>query len=124
LTARHEADDEGAEPQVLMHMQRQHRQRETNDQKGDRDNAHDRKQRGHRTALRSTRTHNGAVAFLFLDLSRCGARFQPSSGRLFRGNRDDGGVYGQVIEQVPMCRHCPFMRLASKMRMDLSAMPQ
>ena len=36
LTARDETDHEGAEAKALMHMQRQHRQREANDQKATR----------------------------------------------------------------------------------------
>ena len=44
-----------------MHMQRQHWQRETNDQESDRDHAHDREQRGHRMAVSNGRAQPGAA---------------------------------------------------------------
>ena len=119
--AGHETDDEGAEAQAQMNMQRQHRRREADDQEGDRDNAHNREQRDHRSIARTSRTHYGAVALPVLALAGCGRAFLRRCTRSFRESGDGGGVYGLMVEHAPMYRHCRIMRLASKMRMDLSA---
>ena len=64
LTASDETDHEGAEAKTLMDMQRQHRQRDANDKKGDQDDAHDRQHSGHGSALSTGRPHPAMVAGL------------------------------------------------------------
>jgi hypothetical protein len=45
LAAGDEADNEGVEAEVLTHMEREHRHRETDEEVGYKDHCHDRQQR-------------------------------------------------------------------------------
>ena len=75
-----------------MHMQRQHRQREADDQKSDRDDAHDRQHGGHRTAVSDRRAHGAAPCSTFLVTADCARAFGLNRIRSFRGRARAGGA--------------------------------
>jgi hypothetical protein len=102
-----------------MHMQRQHRQRDADDQKSDQDDAHDRQQCRDRTAVRG-RVVSAPRMFHTLGYSDCARPFGLNLIRSVRGIALARRLYRLILKHEHNYRDCPTMRLASKVRMNLS----
>jgi hypothetical protein len=81
-----------------MHMQRQHRQCEANDQECDRDHAHDREHGGHRMAVSNRHAHGAVPVFRVFDHVGCARAFGSNRIRPFRGGPRGRRVYGLILK--------------------------
>jgi hypothetical protein len=75
LAAGDQADNESAQPQAAMHVQRQYRQRQADDQEGDQDHGHDRQQRRHRPTVAERAVHQaGLMSLVAFHEASCSGR--------------------------------------------------